>query len=207
MKHQTYFVKDRKHEFYGVATGKFGVDGPNEYWDTINRKISDFLLNQFKPIADFDFSTDELTLNCTNTSSEIYYAEWDFGDGFAESGNQVTHSYTAPGNYSVQITGYNSNLACDTLTKSITIGNPVFTRDKWINDFKIYPNPVTNVIYINGITESCTATIYNLLGQQQVKITNTDNKIINVEMLQNGFYILEINVGNDKLFRKFLKEK
>lgn len=207
VKHQTYFVKDRKHEFYGVATGKFGVDGPNEYWDTIQWKISDFLFNQFKPVADFDFSTDKLTLTCTNTSTEMYYAVWDFGDGTTESGNQVTHTYTAPGNYSVQITVYNSNLACDTLIKSIAIGNPVFTGDKWINDFKIYPNPVTGVIYINGITESYTATIYNILGQQQVKIKNTDIKTISVEMLQNGFYILEIKVGNDKLFRKFLKEK
>ncbi|MBK6281662.1 MAG: carboxylesterase family protein [Draconibacterium sp.] len=117
--HENYFVEGKKHEFYGVDTGEFYPEGPNEYWDTIQLKISKFLFDRFQPEADFETDIESLTVHFSNTSSDIYDAGWDFGDGTIGSGNEVSHTYAKPGNYNVLLTVFNRNLACDTITKQV----------------------------------------------------------------------------------------
>jgi hypothetical protein len=75
------------------------------------------------------------------------------------------------------------------------------------NEFSVYPNPATNVLYITSdnnipINE---ITIYNQLGQT-VLHQNEANNSIDVSALQPGIYILELVSGDLKLRKKLVIE-
>jgi acetyl esterase/lipase len=201
--HETYFVEGKKHEFYGVDTGKFFPEGPNEYWDTIQWKIRDFLLAQFQPKADFEFEAQNLVVNFTNTSSDNYGAFWDFGDG-STGNDEYTHTYQQPGTYNVKLIACNRNLACDTITKKVVVDTNVLAENKRLNEIKIYPNPAKTVLYFEGITEPFDIKVFNLDGKILFFQKNVGNQL-NVNDLQEGFYIMEIKTNERKEFRKFLK--
>jgi predicted esterase len=203
--HETYFVEGKKHEFYGVDTGEFYPKGPNEYWDTIQWKISDFLFSQFQPNADFETAIENLTVHFSSTSSEMYYTNWDFGDGNKGIENAISHTYTAPGNYKVQITACNQNQACDTISKMIEVGTNFLAENHLFEKIKIYPNPATTKLYFEGLSKPFEIKIYNPDGKILYVQNNFDDNQININQFQQGFYILEIKTNDRKLFRKFLK--
>ncbi len=202
--HETYFVEGEKHEFYGAGTGNFPPEGPNEYWDTIQWKIRDFLLAQFQPKADFKFEAQNLVVNFTNTSSENYGAFWDFGDG-TTGNDEYTHTYQQPGTYNVKLIACNRNLACDTISKQILVGTNSLDENSLLDEIKIYPNPATTMLYFEGVEEPIDIRIFNLHGKTLLIKKNMDGNQININELQRGFYILEIKTLNRKIFRKFLK--
>jgi hypothetical protein len=203
--HETYFVEAKKHEFYGVDTGEFYPDGPNEYWDTIQEKISSFLFAQFQPKADFDTEVHNLTVNFTNISSEIFDANWDFGDGTFGNGNNVAHIYSKPGNFKVQLTAFNKNLACDTITKHVIVGTNFLKENRLMSEIKIYPNPATTVLHFEGMENPFDIKVYNLHGKILRVQRNVSSNQININDLQEGFYIIEIKTADRKEFLKFLK--
>lgn len=202
--HETYFVEGKKHEFNGVDTGEFYPEGPNEYWDTIQWKISKFLFDRFQPKADFETEIESLTVLFSNTSSDIYDANWDFGDGTIGSGNEVFHSYTKPGNYKVQLTAFNRNIASDTISKQVLVGTNSSDNYSLLEEIKIYPNPATSTLYFEGITEPFDIKIINLDGKILLFQKNVGNQL-NINDLQEGLYIMEIKTNGRKEFRKFLK--
>lgn len=206
IQHETYFVPGKKHEFYGVATGMFGDDGPNEYWDTIQWKISDFLFDIFKPDADFHFEASGATIRCFDVSEESIFSEWDFGDNNGAQGAQVSHTYSEAGNYKIKLTTCNENLACDTITKIVSIA-PVSVKNDLRNSVLIYPNPVQEIIYIQGIHSSYKATIYDLEGRVIKTLEYSGHNQINISELERGIYILSLEYKQTKIFRKFLKQK
>ena len=69
------------------------------------------------------------------------------------------------------------------------------------NTLKIYPNPVSDILYIekNNINETPEVKIYSIQG---VLLMNIKGNQIDVSSLQNGIYIAEI----DGSFRKFVKQ-
>jgi len=204
--HETYFVEGKKHEFYGVDTGEFPTDGPNAYWDTVQWKMSTFLFNQFRPKADFDFNNENLTASFTNTSSEIYEANWDFGDGTSGTGNQVSHNYSEPGIYSVKIAAFNQNLACDTVTKKIHVITNSLLENTQQHKVRFFPNPASQFIHIEGITKSFNVKIYSSEGRLLFIQKNITNNQIDVNHLFNGLYILEIDMNEKKILHKFVKD-
>ncbi len=69
---------------------------------------------------------------------------------------------------------------------------------------KIYPNPVKDYIYINGIENSNTAEVYNLSGQKVISNQNTleySNTRINLSSLSSGIYFLKINADTFKIIK------
>lgn len=83
----------------------------------------------------------------------------------------------------------------------VTLGNNQISNQKAVN---IYPNPVTNKLYIETETAIEKATIISVNGQRLQAII--ENNQINVESLSTGFYILEINaVDGSKTFKNFIK--
>lgn len=204
VEHETYFVPGKKHEFYGVATGMFGEDDPNQYWDTIQNKISNFLLDQFHPSANFNLTIDGLTVTLHNTSSDSFYTEWDLGNDSTATGSPITHSYSQPGEYKIQLTTYNENMAADTLTKSVLI-IPVSAKTELEEQIKVYPNPVRDRIYINGISGNYNATVFDLSGRRRITVFNSQKSYIEVDQLKTGFYILEIEWKGRKIYHKILK--
>ena len=56
-----------------------------------------------------------------------YTYEWDFGDGATASGASATHTYAAPGTYTISLTATDSSGDSNTATDNITVGGePAF---------------------------------------------------------------------------------
>ncbi len=120
--HETYFVEEQGHEFYGVDNGDFTNDGPNNYWDTIFNKTTNFLFNQHKPTASYSYSNDELIITFSNTSTNGVYYKWIFGDTQESLEENPTHAYATGGKYTVLLITQNQHQAWDTISKIINVG-------------------------------------------------------------------------------------
>ncbi len=84
--------------------------------------------NNLPPIADFSFSTDELTASFNGTASRdtdgtIESYAWTFGDGTTGSGPTPSRTYSQPGTYSVQLRVFDDDGASGTQTRSVTVGS------------------------------------------------------------------------------------
>ena len=72
--------------------------------------------------------------------------------------------------------------------------------------FKIYPNPVSDKLYIssdNTVAES--TSIYSLTGKKILEAVNETNSI-NVSALSKGMYFLELTSSEGKTVKKFIKK-
>ncbi len=201
---ETYFVKGVKHEFYGVDTGEFPASGPNFYWDTINIKISDFLLKQFKPNASFSAEITGKSLSLTNSSTTNCFAEWDFGDGTKSYDWQPEHTYTLPGDYIIKLKVCNENAACDTVSANITASIPQIAELPEKNSLKLYPNPANSEITITGASYPFNVQIFDLTGKERISKILYQNKL-DISSLSPGIYIIQINKGQDIFYQKFVK--
>jgi len=79
------------------------------------------------------------------------------------------------------------------------VGITEFEMDNLIN---IYPNPVTDILYINEKNKSQHITIYNCLGKKIIEINENKENKIDVSHLSNGIYLLK----TDRNTLKFVKE-
>lgn len=203
--HETYFVEGQKHEFYGVETGEFKEDGPNAYWDTIQWKTTSFFFEQFKPEAEFNYQSNGLELTFFDQTEESTYTYWDFDDGATSEEKTATHNYAISGNYDVKLTTCNQNMACDTLTKSVTAGTPDYANNISQSTVSIYPNPANYLLNIKGINEPFNAKLFDLTGRMKIIKTEISNNTIDISELQNGVYFVELSNNNLKITLKVVK--
>lgn len=79
------------------------------------------------PVAGFSFTTNQLTTNFTNSSTDsggtISSYSWNFGDGSSATTASPSHAYTAAGTYSVTLTVTDSNGASNAKTQSVTVSS------------------------------------------------------------------------------------
>ncbi len=204
--HETYFVEGQKHEFYGVETGQFKEDGPNAYWDTIQWKTTSFFFNQFKPEAEFDYQSNNLELTFYDNTDGSTYSLWDFGDGNFSEEKSAIHDYAVSGNYQVKLTTCNQNMACDTLTKSVTAGTPDYATNILQNEISVYPNPTNKLLHVKGISEPYNLTIYDLTGRTKIIKNYISSNAIDISDLQNGIYFIELSNKNLRVTRKIVKD-
>lgn len=205
--HQTYFVEEKKHEFYGVDTGEFPEDGPNAYWDTIIWKTSYFLFDIFQPEADFQFEIQNLTSIFTNTSSEIYSARWDFGDNTTGTGNIAEHIYAKSGIYKVTLTACNKNMACDTISKMVETGNQVFANEFPFAEIRIFPSPANDFVVVEGLIDNVQIRIFNLHGKLIDTRENIRNGPLDIQQLETGVYLVEVKNRQQKTILKLVKTR
>ena len=202
--HQTYFVANKKHEFYGVDTGEFEESGPNQYWDTVHWKISEFLFDIFKPKVEFSIEITGTNIICTNHTNNVQYSEWDFGDGNANTGMRVTHSYSTHGSYRIKLSTCNASMACDTLSQkvNITLVNlPQLEKKQPI----FYPNPVQNYLFMENIAGHHNIEVFDVYGRKHLHLFQYANRMLDISMLRPGIYILRIKLNENIITHKFQK--
>ncbi|MCE3076332.1 GEVED domain-containing protein [Chryseobacterium gwangjuense] len=73
------------------------------------------------------------------------------------------------------------------------------------NDILIYPNPVSTVLNVKNISEKANYKLYNAAGQLVSSGIILNNKI-DVHMLINGVYVINIQDGSTSVHKKFIKE-
>ncbi len=71
------------------------------------------------------------------------------------------------------------------------------------NNFKIYPNPTSDSIFIQSDRNTDTIRLYNLLGE--LMLTQNDEKLIDLSSLANGIYLLKIVSEGKEFTKKIIK--
>lgn len=72
-----------------------------------------------------------------------------------------------------------------------------------LSEIKIFPNPATNVFYINSNIKIQRVEICNLLGKiiQSEDINQNSSCEINITGFTSGMYLVKVNAGNESLIR------
>jgi len=83
------------------------------------------------PVADFNYSTNELTASFTDASHDpdgfVVSWSWSFGDGATSGERNTTHIYPTPGTYEVTLTVTDNAGAADSESKNVTVILPAPT--------------------------------------------------------------------------------
>ncbi len=117
---------------------------------------------------------------------------------------KITSTYTRPTTGSIIFRAMidNDSFSIDSEKLSVVaITNPS-------SHLNIYPNPVKNVLFIDGLKDENRLSVYNLQGQLIItRYINAAQKSVNLETLQNGIYLIRLSNKNGNTQQlKFQKE-
>jgi PKD repeat protein len=100
------------------------VTDNNSITDSISHNVTTTGGNT-PPTADFTFTTDDLTANFTDTSTDsdgtIASWSWDFGDSNTSTQQNPSHTYASEGTYTVTLTVTDNDSATDSVSKDVTV--------------------------------------------------------------------------------------
>ncbi len=177
--------------------------------DTFTSSVN---LNTCLPDAAFTYEIqddNEVFFSSLSDNAEEYF--WDFGDDSPiSSESDPTHTYEEVGTYSITFTVKNQ---CGESTTTETINLQILnTEDEYDSNFRIYPNPVENVLHIsndNGVFIKS----FEIYDQKGKRVNYSNNILpsanISIEMSQkhSGFYYLLLTDSNGKQSRKKIIKK
>ena len=70
-------------------------------------------------------------------------------------------------------------------------------------DISIYPNPTSDIVYIEGNYSQLKAVVYDILGKQVMKESITNS--IDISQLDKGVYILQLSDGAKLTTQRIIK--
>ncbi|MEX1188839.1 MAG: PKD domain-containing protein [Bacteroidia bacterium] len=145
--------------------------------------------------ADFLFTANADVINFTSLATGADSWSWDFGDGSSSSDENPVHTYAEEGVYEVNLIASNCQYA-DTISLSVPV---IFTGINSIKDteFKIFPNPVNDILNIRGLGE---CSIFDSQGRVVLQFEN-DSQTKDVSQLKQGIYFLK----GQKMVARFVK--
>ena len=84
--------------------------------------------------------------------------------------------------------------------------HPLSVSENILNDLRIYPNPVSDQLFITSEKSTIkTMAVFSTTGQKVLEIEGSSNSI-DVSSLSKGIYFLEINSEEGKSVQKFIKK-
>ncbi|GAB4495889.1 MAG: hypothetical protein OHK0019_26280 [Saprospiraceae bacterium] len=125
------------------------------------------ITGQSVPTAGFSYLTNLGTVSFTNLSLNATSYAWNFGDGNTSSEANPTHTYTANGTYTVELTAINV-CGASTLQQTVTINTIDANEPAWLSHFRLYPNPNTGLftVEMSGTPyEEVEFMLFNAVGQ------------------------------------------
>ena len=105
--------------------------------------------------------------------------------------------------YTVTVTDGQGNTASAEIT--VTISN-WSTNEHSLDHLTVYPNPVKNILHIDGIQEMVRFRLLNSMGQSLMEGESDSNILINAKTLGQGLYFLEITNSLGMSTRKIIVE-
>ena len=131
-------------------------------------------------IADFNNNDASLTIDFTNFSTSAQSYSWDFGDGQTSNDKDPSHKYATKGVYTVKLTA--ENVCSDsTLEKEITVNYGVGVNEKSQSEFKLFPMPVEDILFIKNNGQKGDFILLDAMG-----------RILLLERLEPGLNSLDV---------------
>ncbi len=133
-----------------------------------------------------------------------YYSVSMCNIGESSNNNYWFFSFLAPC-VTVAVTQYRYVTVSDDCS-TINFSRTLSTEDVELTAVAIYPNPTSDVLHIEGITNIKVAELYSIQGKQ-IQISKNTSTQIDVRSLQSGIYFLKIiDDRNRSAIRKFIKK-
>jgi PKD repeat protein len=176
------------------------ADAGDEIYDSgVLLKAGSFNGNAQMPNANFTHTVNGLAVNFINTSSNSTVYGWNFGDGNTSMLTSPTHTYAAPGTYTVTL--FASNVCySDTTSFTVTVGTTGISALDANNPFVIAPTGTEGVYtaYMNSsVNEKIIVKVYNVSGQ--VVMNNSynstagqNNFTLDLSTFANGIYTVQV---------------
>ena len=107
--------------------------------------------------------------------------------------------------YCVTINSQKTSITDATIKEAVSdwVSAPAFAEVTYGN-ISIYPNPVVDKLFIQGLSDASKVFIYNILGK--LVISKITSKEIDVDNLQSGIYIVKIVDQQKEIVKKFIKK-
>lgn len=162
----------------------------------------------------FGYTTNNYTVNFSDSSNAGITWMWLFGDGNASFSQNPTYTYSSPGTYNVTLIVSNGVCSPDTIVKTITIqaiGLSTLIDGKQLT---VYPNPTRSIATINFESRSASANIeiLNTIGAVVINKTispaygNVYSEQIDMKNLPSGIYYAKITSASGNGIVKLIKE-
>ncbi|MBT3207848.1 MAG: PKD domain-containing protein [Bacteroidetes bacterium] len=166
---------------------------------------------EFQPIADFDYTSNLLTVEFIDQSANGTTFYWDFGDGTFSSEVNPIHTYASSGAFQVQQIVSNT-CGNDTSFAFIDLISTIDFSANGKNNVKIFPNPAFEsfvVSFDNPTKSDIEIIITNIIGEiiDHRYFKNSDKTFseeINIKNQAKGIYLLKVNFGVLNVTRKIL---
>lgn len=157
-------------------------------------------------------------------------ATWNWGDGSSSTGLFPSHTYSAAGTYSICLT---VSVSCSTVTAQYCYVSNIFrsTQDMSMvtvnvkqkgatglvdqastSTLKVFPNPSNGLFTFEisgGVTNLANITITNMLGEKVYASSSNLNetKTLDLTGLPAGYYVLNLNTGEQTIHQRLLIQK
>lgn len=162
----------------GGASGAFAAPSFNNVQDLDPNTVSLNLSADYKPTASSSYIIDQ--------GDNALYDTALFGDLDLSGNDRIFNTTIDLGAYE-----YNSTLGIDAVSLNT-------------NSVKLYPNPVSDRLFIKSTEQIEGISIYNINGQLIKQAIETTNGI-DVSVLPSGLYMIQIKTSNNTINQKFLK--
>jgi PKD repeat protein len=194
------------------AATTYTVIATNQAGCTKADSISISIANGVNP--NFGYTTNNYTVNFSDSSDAAITWMWLFGDGNASFSQNPTYTYSSPGTYDVTLIVSNGVCSPDTIVKTITIqaiGLSTLIDGKQLT---VFPNPAQTTATINFESRSSSAKIelLNTLGESILSKTitpsygNIYSEQIDMKNIPSGIYFAKITSSSGSGIVKVIKE-
>lgn len=138
---------------------------------------------------------------------------WDFGDNTVEQGNVTSHTYTANGTYTIQLTVNNGQGSVNQFSREVTITGVTTSISEidFNGAMSVYPSPtnsLVNVAFQLKNTQKVDVAIYAVDGRvvelQNFSNTSNVNTQFNVSSLTSGVYFIKVTTDEGIATQKFV---
>ena len=209
-------VTDMREAF----NGKNYFNGDISKWDVSNVKDMSIMLsaNAFNgDISSWDVSS---VTNMYGLFDDAYAFNGDIGFWDVSNVTNMVGVFNDAGAFNQDLSGWCvTNITSEPIeftssTSALTTANfPVWgtcpnsslsANDQDVTNISIYPNPVVDKLFIQGVSDATKVSIYNILGK--LLVYRTISKEIDVDNLQSGIYIVKILDQQKEIVKKFIKK-
>lgn len=165
------------------------------------------------PILEAKLVNDSALLTWNAVELATYYNVYhitDEGDKLISTSEETVYKVklTNPGEYCFYVTAANlagesekSNEAC------VTYEVPGESIKEIASSFNIYPNPVSDKLYIEAESEIEEVVVYDIFGRQQkLSAISGQQSVVDVKDLNSGVYFVKVVSENGEIVKRFVKK-